>query len=344
MIARVAASIFAIGLTTSVAFAQPAPPPDDGKVDAKSLMLSGVRLLDAKDYLGALAVFKDAYRRFPSAKILLNIGTTLNLLDRKADAANAYQRYLDSPDADPEKRSDVVAAIADIDKAVGRLEITVTPADAELQVNDGEWRPAAASKLVRVSPGPFTVRARHAKYGPEAKSAQIVSGDRAAILITMTALPEEVAPVLPPSGGEVIGEPEVPPPIVDGPRSPIGLIAIAHLDIPRGGGAGLVGVTFDAIERIEVHAAAIIGPNYGGYAGGSFAILTGDTRPFVAVGVPVFFSSGARVGVRAAGGLEVRLSKKFSLLAELGAEMMLNPEDNILKAAFIPAVGASGRL
>ena len=51
-----------------------------------------------------------------------------------------------------------------------------------------------------------------------------------------------------------------------------------------------------------------------------------------------------RVGVRGAGGLEVRLSNKLSLVAELGAEVMLNPEDNILKAAFIPAVGASGRL
>lgn len=336
MIARAAALLF----TTSVAFAQPAPP-DGGKVDAKSLMQSGVRLLEAKDYLGALAVFKDAYARFPSSKILLNIGTTLNLLDRKAEAANTYQRYLESSDADATKKPDVIAALADIDKSVGRLEISVTPADAEVQVNDGEWQPAAKSRLMRVSQGPFTVRARRDKYAPEAKSAQIISGDRAAIVIAMTALPEEVVPVLPPT--ELIG-PEVPPAIITGPRSRLGVIAMAHLDIPHGGGAGLVGATFDVMNRVEVHAAAILGPNYGAYGGGSVAILTGDTRPFIAAGVPLFFSDGARVGVRGAGGLEVRLSPKFSLLAELGVEMMLNPEDNILKAAFIPAVGATGRL
>lgn len=339
MIARVAALL----LLTGTALAQPAPPPDGGgKVDAKSLMQSGVRLLDAKDYLGALAVFKDAYRRFPSAKILLNIGTTLNLLDRKADAANAYQRYLDSTDADATKKADVLAALADIDKSVGRLEIAVTPADAEVQVNDGEWQPAASAKLVRVPQGSFSVRARHEKYSPEAKSAQIIAGDRAAIVIAMTALPE--APPIVPASNTGLELREEPPPLEDGPRSRVGVIAMAHLDIPRGGGAGLVGVTFDAIERLEVHAVAILGPHYGAYAGSSFAILTGNTRPFVAAGVPLFFSNGARVGVRGAGGVEVRLSRKFSLLAELGVEMMLNPEDTILRAAFIPAVGASARL
>lgn len=51
--------------------------------------------------------------------ILLNIGTTQNLLARKAEAGNTYQRYLDAPDADPAKKNDVIAALADIDKAVG---------------------------------------------------------------------------------------------------------------------------------------------------------------------------------------------------------------------------------
>jgi hypothetical protein len=341
VIARLAALL----LLTSTALAQPAPD-NGGKVDAKSLMQSGVRLLEAKDYLGALAVFRDAYARFPSAKILLNIGTTLNLLDRKAEAGNAYQRYLDSPDADAAKKPDVSAALADIDKAVGRLEITVTPADAEVQVNDGEWLPAAKSTLIRVPQGPFTVRARADKYRPETKSAQIIAGDRAAIVITMTEVPiglsVDTTSTLGPVGGLRFSDP--PPIIVEWPRSRVGLVAMAHLDIPRGGGAGLVGITLDVIERLEVQADAILGPHYGVYAGASFAILTGNTRPFVAAGVPLFFSNGARVGLRGAGGLEVRLSRKFSLIAELGVEVMLNPEDNILEAAFIPAVGASGRL
>src|SRR5262249_23249741 len=120
----VAASLLVAG----VASAQPKPPPPSGdKTDAKALMLSGVKLLEAKDYLGALAVFKDAYARFPSAKILLNIGTTQKLLNRNAEAANTYQRYLESKDADPARRTEITQILADIDKLVGKLEISSTP-------------------------------------------------------------------------------------------------------------------------------------------------------------------------------------------------------------------------
>src|SRR5688500_7730997 len=91
----------------------PQPPQDPNKMDAKALMQTGVKLLEVKDYLGALAIFKTAYARFPSAKILLNIGTTLKLLDRKAEAANAYQRYLDSSDTDPNRRAQVQAELAE---------------------------------------------------------------------------------------------------------------------------------------------------------------------------------------------------------------------------------------
>ncbi len=305
-------------------------------------MQTGVRLLEAKDYLGALAIFKDAYARFPSAKILLNIGTTLNLLARKADAANAYQRYLDSPDADPEKQRDVTTVVADLDRAAGLLEITVTPPDAEVQVNDGEWAAATSFKRYRVEAGPFTVRARKPKFGAEAKSAHITVGERAAVTIAMTALPEPEPVRLSSRGltddGVHGGIEQV------GPRSRVGGYLMAHLDLPRGGGAALAGVTVDLVNQLTIQGAAILGPTYGGYVGASYAFLSGKVHPTGAVGIPVFFSNGARVGLRAAGGAELEITPHVSLLAELGLELMLNPEDDIRKVVFIPAVGAVGRL
>lgn len=335
----VAASLLAGGL--AAAQPQPAPPPA-GKGDAKSLMQSGVRLLEAKDYLGALAVFTEAYARFPSAKILLNIGTTNNLLERKAEAANAYQKYLDSPDADPSKQMDVTTALVDIDKVVGRLEISVTPADAQIQVNDGEWKSAAEARLVRVPAGPYSVKARKDKFGTEGKSSVIDIGTSARVEMVLTAVPEETKPVIGIGGGDVGLIDVVPEP--EEPRSRLGGLALGHFDVARGGAALLVGLTADITTPLQLQVAGVIGPTYGMYAGASFAILPGRTRPFVAAGMPVFFSNGARFGVRAAGGVEIQLTRHVSLLAELGAEMMLNPEDNILKAAFIPALGATGRL
>lgn len=325
-----------------LARAQPGPSAD--KTDAKALMQSGIRLLEAKDYLGALAVFKDAYARFPSAKILLNIGTTLVLLDRKVDAANAYQKYLDSPDSDPAKANDVKAALADLDKSTGRLEITVTPGDAEVQINDGEWTPAAAVKLWRLPAGQFTVRARKDTFQQEAKSASLITGEKAAIVIDLAALPEDKAVVVGPAG------PTEPDPgigvTVASPvsRSALAGVAVAHLDIAHPGGAVLVGLTYDISSPLQVQAAAILGRHYGAYAGARFAFLDGTVRPFLAAGVPLFFSNGARVGLRGAGGAELEVTPRFSLIAELGVERMLNPEDDKLETAFIPAVGISGRL
>ena len=334
-------------LSAGTSFAQPQPPPSGDKVDAKALMQSGVRLLEARDYLGALAVFKDAYKRFPSAKILLNIGTTLNLLGRKAESANAYQQYLDSSEADPEKKPDVQSVLAELDKEVGRLEITVEPEDAQVQINDGEWVPAASARLARVTQGPFTVRARKDGYTTEAKSASIVTGEKAGVAITLTPAAVEVR-----AGGTTtsalrrddIDDQRVVAMGTSGQRSRLGGTAVAHLDLPRGGGAALVGITADATNALQVELSAILGPAYGVYPGARFAFLAGKVRPLVAAGLPIFFSDGARVGVRGGGGVELQLTRNLSLIGELGVEVMLNPEDDILRAAFIPALGATGRL
>ena len=330
---------------------QPAPPPAGNKVDAKSLMQSGLKLFEAKDYLGALAVFKDAYARFPSGKILINIGTTLKELGRDAEAANAYQAYLDSPDAEAAKRATIAGIVAEIDKTVGKLEISVTPADAEVQVNNDEWTPAAKVKRYRVAPGSFTVNARKTKFQSEAKQAQITGGEIATISLTLTALPEETKVVevqVPRDGGERVDtDPDT--------RSRIGVLAIAHIDVPLDdrprGGAALVGVTGDLTEQLHAQAALIIGPTAetdvtlsGSYAGASFAFLSGNLRPLVSAGIPVFFSNGARVAVRGAGGVEWRMNRHISFIAELGLEYVFNPEPMYKTNVFVPAIGASGRL
>jgi len=343
-------ALAAILLVGGLAHAQPAPgPPSGNKVDAKSLMQSGLKLFEAKDYLGALAVFKDAYARFPSAKILINIGTTLKELGRDAEAANAYQAYLDSPDAEAAKRATIEGIVAEIDKTVGKLEISVTPADAEVQVNNDEWTTAAKARRYRVAPGSFTVNARKTKFQSEAKQAQITGGEIATISLTLTALPEETkvveVPVLVDSDVRADND----------TRSRIGVLAIAHIDVPLDdrprGGAALVGVTGDLTEQLHAQAALIIGPTAetdvtlsGSYVGASFAFLSGNLRPLVSAGLPVFFSNGARFAVRGAGGVEWQMNKHLSFIVELGLEYVINPEPMYKTNVFVPAIGASGRL
>ena len=323
--------------------APPAPPPNDEKVDAKALMQLGVKLLKSQDYLGALAVFKDAYVRFPSAKILLNIGTTQKLLDRKSDAANTYQHYLDSSDADPERRPEVTGEIADLDKVLARLAITA-PADAELQIDSDEWLKPAQVKLYRVVPGKYTVRARHEGYKPFETSGEVAVGQQIAVSVELVLIPKEQT---------IVRVPQIVAREVEEPRSRFAAIAFGHFDLKNSGAAGFLGISADLTEQLAIDVAGILGPNFGGYAGTRFAFLHGTVRPMIGAGMPVFFNNGARYSVRGSGGLEIVINRHFALLFEVGVEHDLNPATSIevggvaksvTTTSIIPSFGATARL
>lgn len=344
-------AVLAVAAGVHLAAAQPQP---GNKVDAKSLMQSGLKLFEAKDYLGALAVFENAYAQFPSAKILLNIGTTEALLDRNADAANSYQKYLDSADADPEKKADVAAELATLDAKSGQLELAITPDDAEVLLGD-EWRPAKSVHLWRVVPGAYTVKVRRDGYQPAEKQDAVAAGFKAVVTIALVANPKPVEKqvIVTVPRDEVHAEEPM------GPRSRFGAIALAHVSVvPKLGSALLLGATADLTEQLSLDAAIILAPglvtngtasmsppSFGTYVGANFAFLTGKLRPRVSVAMPVFFDvTGTRFVTRAAGGLEYVASSNFALVLDLGAELGLNNTSDIDRFALVPSLGATGRL
>jgi hypothetical protein len=341
---RATAIVLGLCVAASTLHAQPAPPGD--KVDAKALLASGLKLFGAKDYLGALAVFKDAYTRFPSTKILLNIGTTLKALQRNAEAANVYQRYLDAPDSDPAKKAGVTKVLGQLDASVGMVELTITPTDAEVRVDDEEWQPAAALVHYRVMPGKHVLHARRDGYEPFDKTVDAAPGATAELTLTLQPVPVvptrasggTTASAGETDGGELGGHSPAQPP------SRYGVLAFALLDVKHAGGAARVGATVDLVSRLSAEVAALIGPSPGAYAGVRFAILGGRFRPVVAAGMPLFVSNGARIAVRGAAALEVVLSRHVSVTAEAGIERIFNAEMNYAEILFVPAIGVVGRL
>lgn len=335
--------LLALCLLGSVAAAQPAPapPPSGDKMDAKALMASGLKLFGQKDYLGALAMFKEAYDRFPSSKILLNIGTTQKALGRDVEAANTYQQFLDAPDADEAKKAAVEKELAELDTRLAVVEVKATPADAEIELGDESWHPAAQLSRYRLAPGQVTLHARKDGFQPWEKALGLTAG---AVLVVNVELQLVPAPVEPASTTTVTAtgvHAQVTPPA---PRSPWGAIAVAHVDVTHQGGAGVVGVTRELVVGLQVEAAAILGPSSGAYVGGRYALLHGALHPVIAAGVPMFVASGARFGVRGAGGLEYELTRHLAVVAEVGVEHVFNPQDSFAATMFIPALGALGRL
>jgi hypothetical protein len=334
-------SLLALCLLGSVASAQPAPEsaPAGDKTDAKTLMASGLKLYGQKDYLGALAMFKEAYDRFPSSKILLNIGTTLKSLGRNVEAANTYQQFLDASDADEAKKPAVTKELAELDSKLAVVEVKA-PEGTEIQFGDEPAHPATDLSRYRLDPGQVTLHAHKDGFQPWEKALGLTTGAVLTVNIELAAIP---APAVPTSGTTTTtGVRAVVTP--EAPRSKWGAIAVAHVDFKYKGGAGVVGVTRELIAGLQVEAAAILGPSGGAYIGARYALLHGALHPTVAAGMPMFVSSGARFGVRGAGGLEYDLTRHLALVAEVGVEHMFNPQDDVAATLFIPALGALGRL
>jgi hypothetical protein len=334
-------------LSPALALAQPAPAPAPApagdKVDAKALMASGLKLYAAKDYLGALAVFKEAYDRFPSSKILLNIGTTLKALGRDAEAANTYQRFLDAADADVSKKGAVDKELAELDGRLATVEIKASLADAELQIGDEQPHPASELTKYRVAPGKVTVHVHKTHFQPYEKTLDLVAGQTTSLSVDLVAAPEvtpvtQVGSATPAGNGIHAALPPAASP------SKLGAIAVAHIDFKYKGGAGVVGATMQVATGLQAEVAGIFGPSWGAYVGARYALLTGSLHPTLAAGVPLFVSSGARIGVRGAGGVQLDLTPHLALVGELGVEHVFNPQANIAGTLFIPAIGALGRL
>jgi hypothetical protein len=134
---------------------------------AQALMIEGVKQLQARAYDQALANFLEAYGKFPSPRILLNVASTLRDMGRLADAANTYQRYLLDPATGPERVAEVKELLLRLDEQLTILTVRVTPKGSEISIDAGPFIAVGSTLLTRVRPGLHMVRIRHAGQSNE---------------------------------------------------------------------------------------------------------------------------------------------------------------------------------
>ena len=134
---------------------------------AQALMIEGVKQLVAKSYDQALANFLEAYAKFPSPKILLNVASTLRDMGRLADAANTYQRYLLDPVTGAERVAEVKELLIRLDEQLTILTVRVFPSGSDVSIDAGPFIPVGSSLLTRVRPGIHLVRVRKDKGANE---------------------------------------------------------------------------------------------------------------------------------------------------------------------------------
>ncbi len=89
--------------------------PDEAKQKARAEYTEAMKNYNLAEYQQALEHFKEAYRAFPDASFLFNIGQCQRSLGQKADAVRSYRAYLRDAKTG---RAEVEQIIAGLEKAI----------------------------------------------------------------------------------------------------------------------------------------------------------------------------------------------------------------------------------
>ena len=280
---------------------------------ARALFAEGMKQVDAGDFEKALARFEQAYALFPTIRILLNIAGMLGELGRNAEAADAYARYLDSPEADPAMKPDAKKRLAELDALLAKIQFELGAPGMRVRIDGKRTLEPRAGSLTRVEPGTHTVVGEQEGATNVAVTLTVAAGETKLVKLEPTIL----------THGRQIG-------------------AVARIDI-EGHGRGVVGVlglTYGVTERVELSVAALLGSSKGIEPGVTVAILKGVWKPIVALGVPVFFrTDGAFPGVRMGAGLAWNPIRPFGAFAQAALAVFPSAPRGFDKVVFLPTVG-----
>jgi tetratricopeptide (TPR) repeat protein len=138
----------------------------DARADARAKLVQGSELLKHGQFEEALARFQEAYRLVPSPKIQYNFGLAYRGLGRKADALEAFERFLgEAPDASKETRQNAARERAQLASQITVLEVKVDLPGAEVFV-DGRSFGVGRATPIYLDPGPHQLMVEKAGEGP----------------------------------------------------------------------------------------------------------------------------------------------------------------------------------
>ncbi len=207
-----------------------AAPGDDAvrRKEAQQLFEKGVKLDQSGDSKAALSSFRSAYDRYPSFRVLYNIGKLCARMGDNACAVRAYEKYLRDGGADvPAKRREGVESdVRSLARTLGSLTIRANVIGGDVTVDD---EPAGRTPIAE----PVTVNAGAHKVVlvvPSDKrtveqTVKVAAGESATVQLDVP-LEEGTAPapVVVPVPGAVVAPPAEPktepPPVAAAPGEP----------------------------------------------------------------------------------------------------------------------------
>jgi hypothetical protein len=189
----------------------------DARAEARAHYERGIGLAERSAYEEALAEFRRAYERSPHFAVLYNIGLCHVGLERPADAATAFRRYLAEGGGEipPERRAEVEARLASIESRFAELTITADRAGTVVAVDGKEIGRTPLAHPVRVPAGVHEITATLDGVPVLNRRLELAEAERRTIDFAFAASPLASPPPL-----AMAPAPASPPPENAGPRNP----------------------------------------------------------------------------------------------------------------------------
>ena len=347
------------------------------RLEALRDLKEGNRLFDAGDYLAALARFERAYAKVPSPKLFFNFGQVHRRLGRTVEALEFYEKFLaEAPNASANLRAEAQQWIADLEKSVASVTISVDRAGAEVTVDGRSSGVTPLAGPVRVLPGTHQIVVQPGAAGAAPFVEKIVAraGQRIAIEahlaapVSVAASPaatgpvESAGPARPPAlapaadlviagvGGSAVAGGGSAARAGAAHRGHVGLRLRADVDRALAGAGAAGALDYGVLEHLAISAGGFLWPAGGLEVPGASLGLTayllgGAVRPLLAVEGQSYFQTGAHLGAHAAAGVQWDVADHAGVYAMAGVQYTSSEiVSGDRKLFFVPSLGLHLRL
>lgn len=229
-----------------------AQPEDPNVVRARQLFKHGVEAYDRGVYYDALQAFQDAYQLRPHAAVRVNIANCYEKLDRPAEAIQNFEQFLGSGAGTAKQQEEVVRALEQLRRRVGRLLLRVSPEGAKVVIDEGEPMRAPIAEVVLLKVGRHRLTVSLDMHETAMRVIDIAAAGTTELTISLPRLdrpPPDVATVPPPTAAGTAPHPNPPPTAALAPAFPIPAAPVAaEPDTDIGAGVWVAGsITFAAV-------------------------------------------------------------------------------------------------
>jgi hypothetical protein len=170
------------------------------KQQAQALQVAGVHLMDQGDNHGAIAKFEEAFRLFPSPKILFNLGRAHFALHDEVEALADFERFLDeSPYAPKESRNEAQRVVEQLRPRLSYLDLEIEDPGSRIALDGREVGTAPLARPVVVAPGAHELRVEKAGMQPSIQTVSPVPGQKLRVAVRLVAVSEPTPALVPPA-------------------------------------------------------------------------------------------------------------------------------------------------